>query len=216
MQSFCGDGWRCSKIAKVLEPAPHKTDIRSSATTPQEVQNLVGAVCSRHSDFLACQRRHSEQCGKRFFVCAPLLTLTVVFNTIVEKKALNPRAARLTDFRVHLFREKLKMPRRYMGVATGAPAWEHEQFGECVFGFSLRVWRDRARQLLHKGMLCSPSRFMRNHEPESGDPSYFGVRLLCSVSAYRELFQESVRKHFFGYFRTAKSRKTLASFALRC
>ena len=74
----------------------------------------------------------------------------------------------------------------------------------------------RMRRLSHKGMLCSPSRFLRNHGPESGDTSYFDVRPLCSVPAYRELFQESMRKHFVGYFRTAKLRKTRASLARRC
>ena len=62
----------------------------------------------------------------------------------------------------------------------------------------------------HKGILCSPSRFLRNHELESGDSSYCDVRQLCSVPAYRELVQESMRKHFVGCFPTAKLRKTLA------
>ena len=47
-----------------LEPAPHETDMRSSATLRQEeVLDFVGTVRNKHSDFLACVRGgcHSEQ-----------------------------------------------------------------------------------------------------------------------------------------------------------
>ena len=43
--------------------------------------------------------------------------------------------------------------------------------------------RPKCGNFLTRAFLCSPSRFFRNHRPKSSDPSYFGVRLLCSVCA---------------------------------
>ena len=95
-------------------------------------------------------------------MCPPLVTLTVVFNTTVENIALHGVSPHRSFDRLYDAPFSVRNSKNPGDTRASRRALPHEAqtIWRVCFRFSLHVWRVRARQLFHKGRLCSPSRFL--------------------------------------------------------